>query len=262
MNIIAVDDEHFALMDLRSVIEEALPDSTLCCFDTPAAVLEYAKNNRVDVAFLDIEMGRMSGLQLAKHLKDIYGKTNIIFVTGYSQYALDALALYVSGYLMKPVTAIKIIEAIEHLRYPIKPASGKRIRVQTFGNFEIFVDEKPLIFARTKTKELFAYLVLRQGAHCSNDEIAAVIWEDKNDTPSLKSLFRTLVADLIQTLKAAGIHDVVIKQRGQLAILPDKIICDLYDFCAGINVNSYLGEFMSQYSWAEFTIGYLDRIRK
>jgi two-component SAPR family response regulator len=260
MNIIAVDNEQFALMDLKSVIQEAMGDIMLSCFDTPTAALEYAKNNRIDIAFLDIEMGGMNGIQLAKRLKDIYGMTNIIFVTGYTQYALDAFGLYASGYLLKPVTSVAINEAVKFLRHPVKTMGPKRLRVQTFGNFEVFVDGKPLVFNRTKTKELFAYLVIRQGAMCSNNEIAAVLWEDKEDSESLKSLFRNLVSDLTQALNNTGLQDIIIKQRGSIAINTNNISCDLYDFCAGIEVNSYMGEFMTQYSWAEFTNAYLDRM--
>lgn len=258
--IIAVDDEQFALMDLKSAIKEALTDSTVICFDTPTAAIEYAKSNQVDVAFLDIEMGGMNGIALAKHLKDIYSKTNIIFVTGYSQYALDAHSIFPTGYLMKPVTVEAILEAMEHLRHPIEPKPDKRIRINTFGNFEVFVDGSPLRFARSKTKELFAYLVSKQGALCSNNEIISVIWENKQDTPALQSYYQNLTADLTKTLSDADVNDVLIKQRGFLGVAVNKVSCDLYDFCAGINVNRYMGEFMKQYSWAEFTNAYLERL--
>ena len=261
MNIIAVDDEKFALMELQSAVKEALPDSVISCFDKPTAALDYAKSNQIDMAFLDIEMGGMNGLQLAKHLKEIRDKTNIIFVSGYSQYAVEAFALRGGGYLLKPISAKAVTETIENMRHPAKAEPGNRLRIQTFGNFEVFVDGKPLSFARTKTKELLAYIVSRQGAMCNNNEIAAVIWEGREDTASLKSLFRTLVADLTRALRSAGINDVIIKQWGCLGIATDKISCDLYDFCAGIDVNSYMGEFMTQYSWAEFTNDYLERMR-
>jgi len=275
MNIIAVDDEKSALKGLQSAIKEAMPDSAISCFNISKAALEYAKNNQVDIAFLDIEMSGMNGLQLAKHLKLIYGKTIIIFVTGYSQYAVEAFAIRASGYLMKPVTAKAVLEEIKYWNHSIckcqmfpntqqedsNNGAGRKLRVQTFGNFEVFLDGKPLIFSRSKTKELFAYLVTRKGALCNNNEIVAVIWEDKNDSSTLQSMFRALVADLMQTLDAAGINDIIVKQRGYIGIVPENISCDLYDFCAGIKVNSYIGEFMTQYGWAEFTNMYLDRMQ-
>ena len=275
MNIVIVDDEQYALSGLKAAITEAHPNLSLSCFNNSEDALEYAKKTKVDTAFLDIEMGGLNGLQLAKLLKDIYGKTYIVFVTGYSHYAVDAFALRANGYILKPFCADVISKAVNEAIDYIKneglrkeniksslPAPEKRLKVRTFGNFEIFIDGEKVKFNRTKTKELFAYLVSQKGASCNNNEIVAILWENKKDSNSLQTMFRQLVADLTQKLEEAGIGDVIVKERGSLAVAPDKISCDFYDFCAGINVNSYMGEFMNQYSWAEFTNNYLDRVYK
>jgi len=104
MNIIAVDDEQFALELCEQTIRDVLPGCSLSAFVTPSKALSYAEKNRVDIAFLDIEMGGMSGIELAKRLKAIYGKTNIVFVTGYSEYALDSYAVSATDYLLKPLS--------------------------------------------------------------------------------------------------------------------------------------------------------------
>ena len=135
----------------------------------------------------------------------------------------------------------------------------KKLQVQTFGNFEVFINGKPLGFARKKTKELLAYLVSRKGAMCYIKELAGVLWEDKKNSPSLQSSVRHLIKDLTETFKRAGVSDVLNRGWGCIAIVPDKISCDFYDYNAGINVNNYMGEFMSQYSWAELTNHYLDK---
>lgn len=255
MNLIAVDDEKLALELSEKAIREALPESTLACFDMPSKALGYAKENKVDVAFLDIEMGGINGLELAKNLKDIYGKTNIVFITGYSQYALDSYSVKASEYLLKPVEKESILKAMENLRNPVNPKMNSKVFIQTFGNFELFIDGEPVVFTLAKTKELLAYLVDRRGAMCSNNEIMAVIWEDKEDTPSLKSNFRNLVSDLKNTLKSKGVPDILVKKRGFLGIAPGEFSCDAYDFMnsAPYAVNSYTGEYMMQYSWAEFS---------
>ena len=164
MKILAVDDEVFALENLRQAIKTALPDCELCCFSTPVEALRHAAEAVPDIAFLDISLSGMNGLALAKRLKDINGKTNIIFATGYSEYAVDAFSVQASDYLLKPVTRGAVVRAIEHLREPVAEKSGQRVRVQTFGNFEVFVGGRPLAFTRLKTKELLAYLINRRGA--------------------------------------------------------------------------------------------------
>jgi len=260
MKIIAVDDEPFALDDLRQAIKDALPDCELSCFGTASEALRYAAETAPDIAFLDISMSGMNGLALAKRLKDLSGKTNIVFATGFSEYAVDAFSVQASDYLLKPVTREAVARAVEHLREPVAEKSGQRVKVQTFGNFEVFVDGKPLTFSRIKTKELLAYLINRRGAYCNNDEITAAIWEDKADSQALKSHFRHLVADLTKTLTEKNIGSMLVKKHGHLAIDPGTFQCDLYDFYNGKAdaVNRYAGEYMAQYSWAEFINGYLE----
>ena len=119
MKILAVDDEKIALEALEDALRKALTDSEICAFRTSAEALECAGKTSFDVAFLDIE----NGLELAKRLKDIKSDINIVFVTGYSEYALDALNLYVSGYILKPVTPEKVTDALAHLRTPVTKIS-------------------------------------------------------------------------------------------------------------------------------------------
>ena len=261
MNILAVDNELPALDDLRHAIESAIPDCQAACFDAPAEALRYAADNAIEIAFLDISLGAMNGLELAKRLKDINGKTNIVFATAYSDYAVDAFSVQASDYLLKPVTKEAVARALERLREPVAPENGPRLRVVTFGNFEAFAGGEPLAFARTKTKELLAYLVSKRGAFCSNGEIIAVLWEDEADSLSLKSHFRHLAADLTHTLRRAGAGSALIKKRGYMAVAPAAFKCDYYDYCDGdpAAVNRYGGEFMAQYGWAEFYNAYLYR---
>jgi len=259
MKILAIDDNVLALEELVSSIKEACPDDDIHSFSKPSELLDYAKENVCDIAFLDIEMWGMNGIELAYKLKEINGKINIVFVTGYSKYALDSYTVKASDYVMKPVTKEAVKESLENLRCPVNTEPDKRVRVQTFGNFEVFVDEHPVLFTRSKTKELFAYLVSRKGALCSNNEIIAVIWEDKNDSPVLQSHFRHLVADLIKTLKSLNVEGIIIRKWKHLAVAPDKMSCDFYKMLNGDTnmINAYAGEFMAQYSWAEIDAAYL-----
>lgn len=263
MTVLAVDDEPIALDVLCRAIREALPDCTLLDFADPLEALEAVKGGRCfpDIAFLDVEMFEYTGLELAKQLKDIYSGVNIIFVTGYVQYALEAFELHVSGYVLKPARTETIRRELEHLRHPVKRAEDGRLRVQCFGNFEVFFREQPLNFARSKSKELFAYLVNRRGAMCTVRELAAVLWEDKPYSTATQSHLRQLVKDLTDTLENVGASDVLCRGRGRLSVRPEAFSCDYYGFIRGDveMINSYMGEYMTQYSWAEFVVTYLDQ---
>jgi two-component SAPR family response regulator len=258
MNIIAVDDEHDALWCLEETIRIAMPGCELCAFTKPKEALEHAKSHSVTVAFLDIEMRGMTGLDLALRLKEINPKTNIVFVTGYSDYTGSALKLRASGYIMKPASADQIREEIENLRYPL---AMRQMYVQCFGAFEVFIDGRPLSFSRVKCKELLAYLIDCKGAVVNTGDIIGTLWGDEPVSSSILSQVRTIIAELCKTLKNAGVDGWVIKRRNSFAVDTKKIPCDYYDFLNGdvSALNTYRGEYMMQYSWAEMTNGWLTR---
>ena len=181
MNIIAVDDELFALSDLKEVLEICIPKADINGFLKADEAIAFARNNNVDIAFLDIEMNDMTGIQLAGQLTQINEKINIIFVTGYSEYALEAFSVYASGYILKPATEKSVLNALSNLRYPVENAR-KTVTVKTFSNFEVYVDGIPIHFPRAKSKELFAYLVHKNGTGCSLKEIAGARYEDREYT--------------------------------------------------------------------------------
>lgn len=262
MNILCVDDERIALDALASAVGEGLPGAGVYAFRSGAEALECAAATPMDVAFLDIEMRGMSGLELAKRLKELHAQTNIVFVTGYAEYAMDAMAMYVSGYLLKPVSAKGITEAMEHLRHPVEREESGKLRVRCFGSFEVFSGGVPLEFARSKSKELLAYLVDRCGAGCSTAEIAAVLWEDGEYSISRRNQLQNYLAELRRTLVVAGASEVLLhSSHNSYSVNTELIDCDLYRCLSGdpAGINAYTGEYMSQYSWAEFTAGMLSR---
>ena len=255
MNIIAVDDEKLALDVLVSTINEVVSDAEIFGFRQPLEAISFAEKEKCDIAFLDIKMRGMTGLELAKRLKDINAKINIIFVTGYSEYSLDAFRLYASDYLLKPVDEEQVRKALENLRNPVNTPQKKKVKIKCFGNFEVFVNNEPLNFNRNKTKELFAYLVDRKGASCSMGEISAKLWEDKPDSVSQKSNLRNLIYDLKNTLANVGADEIIVKNRNTVRLKTELVDCDYYEFLKGnlSSVNTYQGEYMHQYSWAEMT---------
>ena len=97
MRILCIDDEPLALEMLEEAIQEAKPDADVKAFRKQSELLEEAQQNGCDIAFLDIHMRGMNGVELAKQLKEINPKMNIIFVTGYDEYTGDAMQLRAIG---------------------------------------------------------------------------------------------------------------------------------------------------------------------
>lgn len=262
MNILAIDDERPLLRKLVKAIKKATPDSNVVAFLTTAEALEYMNRNEIDVAFIDINMPGMDGISFAKKINNLNKDINIIFVTGYSDYAIDAFKMYASGYILKPVNEDAIRSELDNLRFVKCESSNQKVKIKCFGNFGVFIDNKPLLFSRTKTKELLAYLVHQRGATVTPAEAAAILWEDREYNDSTKSQMRNVIAQLMQLLRDNNVEDIVRKGWNSLALEVEKISCDYYDFIDNKNnhsMNAYKGEYMSEYSWAEVTAAYLSR---
>lgn len=263
MRILAADDEPLALDMLADAISEAAPDAQIERFLKPSALLLFVKAHSADVAFLDIRMRGMTGIALAKQLKELLPALNIIFVTGYEEYAVDAMAMHASGYIRKPVTAEKVRAELMDLRRPVAPMEQARLRIRCFGNFDACTpDGAALHFERAKAKELLAYLVYRAGASCSVREIAAALFEDGAYDKKQRGYVQKIISSMMQSLKSAGAQDVIQKAYNSMSVNTALVDCDYYRFAAldAAAVNAYSGEFMSQYPWAEFAIGYLEEV--
>lgn len=251
MIIVVVDDELLALKKMEKVLSELKPEAQIVTFQKSKDACAYVENHGCDIAFLDIEMPILSGIELAKRIKLCCPVANIIFVTGYSDYAMEAYRINASGYLLKPINQDEVQEQLECLRYPVKDVYDKRVVFKCFGNFEVFVDGEIVNFKYEKTKELLAYLVDREGAGCSNKEIMVALWEDDDH----KSYLSNLKKDIRDTFKELKCEDIFVNGWGKMGIRPDLVDCDYYDWKQGkaSGINAYNGEYMAQYSWGEYT---------
>ncbi|MBR7116185.1 MAG: response regulator [Clostridia bacterium] len=265
MNILALDDEFYALELLKNALEEVAGGSTVYLCRDVGSALKTASEVKIDVAFLDIHMPEKSGVELARDLKQINPRVNIVFVTGFSEYMKEGIDLRISGYIMKPVTPEAVKVELENLRNPIVWNQEKRIKILTFGNFDVFVDGAPLKFERKQAKEILAYLVDKHGTSTTYSELAAVLWEDEDYDRTKQKNLQVYIASLVKTLHSVNVMDLILKNR-QGILLNTKIVdCDYYRFLEGDTraINSYTGQYMNAYSWAEFTAGYLDnRVQK
>ncbi len=267
MVVFAADDEAPARRLLVSAIKSAIPDAQVRDFSLGGELLEHAKEEKCSIAFLDIEMRDMTGIELARQLKEIWPKVNIVFVTGFGEYKGEAMDMHASGYVTKPVSAEKIKNELKYLRNPIGSDEDeevpvkKLIKVNCFGNFEVYtLTGKALHFDRSKAKELMAYLVFKNGASCSIREIHAALFEDAPFDKRSANYIRQIIASLGKTLTAVGAADVILRGSDSYAVVRDMIDCDYYRFLNDDRNarENYNGEFMSQYSWCEYVIGYLD----
>ena len=118
--IIIVEDDNVILKGFVHILEEALPHGEIYGFSNASDALVFAESNRIDIAFLDIELRGESGIELSRQLTLLQSRLNVIFLTGHPEYTADALKVHCSGYLMKPLTPEKIDVELAHLRFPIR----------------------------------------------------------------------------------------------------------------------------------------------
>lgn len=118
-NVMLVDDEKIILRGCLPVLSEALPEAEIHGFTAPAEATAFARANKVQLTFLDIEMGRISGLDVCRELLGINPQMNVIFLTGYREYALDAWETGAFGFLVKPLTVGAVRQRLSMLRFPM-----------------------------------------------------------------------------------------------------------------------------------------------
>lgn len=308
MKVICVDDEKIMLEGIMMTCREITDIEEVTGFRKSTEALEYVQNNKVDVAFLDIDMPVIDGMTLARKMKKSCPDLKIIFTTGYSEFAIEAFKMKASGYLLKPIKKNDIQQEIDSLKqlsenamnmfaaqnyakmngyydqsyYDGDNEGGKsgqdndkadtsaagvgrsqerdvhpRIFARTFGNFDLFVDRKPVVFTRKPSKELLAYLIDKRGATVSRKEMAAVIFEDEGYNRSTQSYLTKLLNDMNESLRAVNANHIVLRESGMYYVDVNSFACDAYDYLDGKPdaISRFTGEYMTQYSWAEGTLG-------
>ena len=254
MIAIAVDDEALMLGALVAALEASPDIEVVNKFSDCEMALDFARNNHIDVAFLDINMRGMGGLALAEAIISAHPACKIVFCTGYEEYAIPAFKLHASGYLMKPISAEDVQGEIDNIKGVYQ--KSKLLTVKCFGNFEVYANNETLTFKRSKTKELFAFRIDRNGAGMTSKQICAVLFPDEPDDAKNASYLRQLIMDLKNTLKTVGAESVFCHDTPNYRVDMGLIQCDYVSYLETGKPEFY-GEYITQYSWAEDTCAML-----
>lgn len=261
MNVIYVDDERIALECFEYEARSLKEIAHMNLFDKAEEALCFARQNEVDVAFLDIEMPDMSGLLLAKALQNIHPNICIIFVTAYSNYALEAFNADAIGYILKPYDREAIAHAL-HKAAKMTPVRQRQIKIQTIPTFMMTVQGKPVQFTSSKSEELLALLVDRAGRPIMPGEVISCLWPERVLDEKTTALMRMTYRRLVLLMRSVGAEDILVAQGKRRSVNTEKIECDLYRILNGDKeaAKRYAGEYLREYSWAEMTNAMLDNI--
>ena len=236
MKAVVVDDEGPSAEILKRLLEENAVEVS-ACFDMAKDALEYIENNDVDIAFLDIEMPGMNGLEMANHIGKKPGRTReceVVFVTAFNEYAVDAFRVHALDYLLKPVSKSRLIDTLSRLSPQALPATPKgSIEIQCFGAFQIAVNGEKIKFRTKKSEELLALLIDKGSVGISRSEIIDRLWGDFEGDRALVNLNTTLCYAR-KALSRNGVDLPVLYENSGYRIGTDLISsgfsCDYYSF--------------------------------
>lgn len=262
MRVICVDDEQPALDTFKSKAKGFPQIESLNLFSDGEEALKYAEKNKIDTAFLDIEMPDMSGIELARQLKKTDCNIRIFFMTAYDQYALDAFGVKALGYIMKPYTKAEIKEALETAAL-MHSRPKNRVKIQTIPEFIMWVDGRRLSLSGKK-QELLALLVDRGEAGLTTGEAIACLWQERCADDKTQTLYRVTFYQLMDELKKNGIEDIICSDEKSKYLVKDMVECDLYNILDGDAeaLKKYGGYYLKEYSWSETRNGQLSSMKK
>jgi two-component SAPR family response regulator len=233
--VILVEDEK-PILELMKVIIGRNPHFTIIgAFSNPLEALARFAELQPDIAFLDVEMPKLNGLELAQRINELSDRTRIIFTTAYSEYALEAFKVYAFDYVLKPVTP----GAIERITTRLMKLGGHSTpsdqpvsiaSIQCFGGFEVRSPQGALVHWPTrKTEELFAYFLCYPNQDISKWQLADWLWPDMNEDRASHNLHNTIYR-LKKVMKEHGIAMDIIKVNDGYLLETMNMTYDLFEF--------------------------------
>lgn len=271
---ILVDDEKLSL-DLLTKQLQAFPEIEIVkAYSQPTNILEDIKQEKIDVAFLDIELTEGNGLDLAETILTIDASIYIVFVTAHAQHAVKAFEINSIDYLLKPVmhkrlktTVDRLIEKIKKSRNYETPKDKIPLYIQCFGEFNVFLNNEPLQFKTAKVKELFALLFTYMDTYVNRDYLIENLWPNQ-DSKKAKINLHTCLTYLRKMLNSLGYTNCIkFANQSYILSIPDihsdlKIFNEaIYSFIkndrksissAEEAISQYIGSYMqwNYYEWA------------
>jgi len=254
MRAIIVDDEPLMLRRFAR-LSTGIPDLNIVGqFGSAEKAMEYAANHPVEVAFLDVAMPVTNGIELAKSLRLLRPDILIVFVSAYDDYLWDFNRIGGDYYIIKPYNRETLEMVMDRIRL-LAHRQQKSIYIRTFGRFVVLKDGRPLPLVG-KGKELLALIVTRRGKEISNEEIYSTLWEGRPYSNVEMTVYYNALRRLKNLLAREGVSDLLIStSRGQM-INVALFDCDYYAWQDG-NMKArdrFEGEFLSEYSWAEYIL--------
>ncbi len=233
IRVILVDDERPALMELEHHLSRYPEIEVIGRFSDAEEALKELEILRPEALFLDINMPRLSGMEMAFLLNEKSPDTKIIFVTAYDQYALEAFSVHAIDYILKPIQKERLDKTIETLVRRVGPKESrqsKKLQIKCFGHFPVqWEDEPPLKWRTEKMKELFAFLLHDQGRGRTKEELLEILWPEEDPEKAIKALYNG-VYYIRKALEDYGISRALIQIDNRYKMSVGEVFLDTRRF--------------------------------
>lgn len=251
MKAIIVDDEVIMLKSFMRLSAGINGLNVVEQFSYPEDALEYVEQHKVDLAMLDVRMPGMSGIELAKKLRELRPEILIVFISAYDEYIRDSNLIGGDYYIVKPYKR-ETIEMMVQKMLLLSQRLHKEIYIQMFGRFMVLRDGNPIPLSG-KAKEILALVASRRGKEVSNEEIYSTLWEGREYSNYHMKVYYNALKRLKDLLEEEKLSNLLIStSRGQM-INTALFDCDYYAWQDGEMEarDRFEGEFLSEYSWGE-----------
>ena len=217
---VIVSSDEQTIQQLADLLRQELPQASLSVFENATAALGFLQLHTCHILFLDVR----SGGAFAAQFQSACPQCNLIFLADSNRYALLAFDLHASGYLTVPLTRSALSRELADLRHPVPRVV---LHVQCRGPFEVFLlDGQPVQFRRSKSKELFAYLIYRRGSSCTAREMAAALFGDAPYDQKTCRYLQRISSTLMADLRRVGAAEVISKHYNYMAVKTELLDCD------------------------------------
>lgn len=217
MRIVLVDDEYLPLTRLKNLLEKSNVSGIEIVGEYTDS-LELLKDIEIlqpNVVFLDIVMPDMDGLALGEKIQEKILDVEIVFTTGFDQYAIDAFNLHAIDYLLKPIQIARLektLERLEQIKNKVKEIKPRLTVIKLFGGLHVVLpngQSQPIKWRTSKAKELFAYMLEHKNEMIFRDTLLELFWPESDIDKASKQLY-TAIYTIRKTLKNYGVEGVKI----------------------------------------------------
>ena len=257
MRAIVVDDEMLMIRRFVRLTADFGDLDIIGQFECAEDALGFARDNKIDVAFIDIKMPVVDGLELASKLKKLRSDLLIVFVTAYDEFIRQSNEIGGDYYIIKPYSRQILENMMKKIRL-LARGQEKKIYIRTFGHFTVLKKdsrgvETPVPITG-KAKEILAYVVTKRGKEVSNSEIYFTLWPERPYSNENMGVYYNACRRLRKVLADESINDLLISTSRGKMLNTDIADCDYYSWLDNPGArgeDAFEGMFLSEYSWGE-----------